>query len=45
MDNYACIDKVIIIAARNRFLQTKDEKHRKIYIGGGYMIHAINNIY
>ena len=45
MDGYGCIDKLMIIAQRNKYIKSgyKDE-YSKIYIGGGYMIDLKNNI-
>lgn len=44
-DEYDSIDKLIIIAQRNRYIWSqKNNKFRKIYIGGGYMIDFKLNI-
>ena len=45
MDGYECIQKLIIVAQRNKYIKSGyQEKYSQIYIGGGYLIDLKNNI-
>ena len=44
-EGYKCIDRIIILVQRNRYLRSKiNEKYGLVYIGGGYMINLKQNI-
>ena len=42
---YSCIDRLIILVQRNRYIRSeRDKKYELVYIRGGYIVDLENNI-
>jgi hypothetical protein len=44
-DGYKCIDRLIILVQRNKYIRSKgNQKYELVYIGGGYIVDLKQNI-